>query len=333
MSKLSAPHTHTESSYGKMLFDILIAVVPLGVFAWVNYGIRPVILLALSVATALVAEAVCGLLRRRPLRTVMDGSAAATGLIVGLVMSPMADYWVPMVGSAVAIIIAKAPFGGTGRNVFNPAAVGLALLTFCFPEQMFTYPALSNGALPLEMSIQDVVVTAPSLAEQLRGGGVPTQTPLELLLGDFAGPIGGTAALVLLAFMAYLLVRRTVSPWVVLPYLATCILLAWLFPMEAMNPTYNILTQMCSGYVLFTGVFLLNDPVTTPRFWAGRIWYGIFAAGLVMLLQHIGTAQAGSCFAILAMNVLAPIIDRWSWHSLRWISRKLRIRREVKAYE
>lgn len=333
MSKLSAPHTHTDSSYGKMIFDVMLAVVPLGVFAWVNYGPRPVILLALSIAAALVAEAVCAILRRRPFRSVMDGTAAATGLIVGLVMSPMADYWVPMVGSAIAIIVAKAPFGGTGRNVFNPAAVGLAVLTFCFPEQMFTYPALSAGPLPLEMSIHDVVVTAPSLAEQLRSGAVPTQSVLELLLGDFAGPIGGTAVLVLLAFLAYLLVRRTASAWVVLPYLITCVLLAWLFPMEAMNPQYNLVTQLCSGYVLFTGVFLLNDPVTTPRFWLARIWYGIFAAGLVMLLQHIGTAQAGSCYAILLMNALAPIIDRWSWHSLRWLSRKLRIRKEVKAYE
>ena len=333
MSKLSAPHAHTESSHGKMLFDILLAALPLGVFAWVNYGLRPLILLAVSVVTALVAEAVCGLIRRRPLRIVMDGTAAVTGLIVGLVMSPMTDYWVPAVGAAVAIVVAKAPFGGTGRHVFNPAAVGLAVLTFCFPEQMFTYPALTNGALPLDMSIGDVVVTAPSLAEQLRNGAVPTQSLLELLLGDFAGPIGGTAAVVLLAFLAYLLVRRTVSAWVVLPYLLTCILLAWLFPMGAMNPTYNIFTQMCSGYVLFTGVFLLNDPVTAPRFWAARIWYGIYAAGLVMLFQHLGAAQASSCFAILLINALSPIIDRWTWHSIRWISRKLRIRKEVKAYE
>ena len=88
------------------------------------------------------------------------------GLIVGLVMSPMADYWVPMVGSAIAIIVAKAPFGGTGRNVFNPAAVGLAVLTFCFPEQMFTYPALSAGPLPLEMSIHDVVVMVKPTASR-----------------------------------------------------------------------------------------------------------------------------------------------------------------------
>ena len=132
---------------------------------------------------------------------------------------------------------------------------------------------------------------------------------------------------------AYLLVRRTASLWVMAPYFITCVVLAWMFPVSVMNPTYNMLTQLCSGYVIFTGVFLLNDPVTTPRFWLGRLWYGIYTACLVMLLQHIGQAQAGCCFAILMMNVLSPIIDRWSWHSWHWLIRKLRIRKEVKAYE
>lgn len=333
MSKLTAPHIRTESSYGKMVFDVSLAFIPLGVFSFVNYGLRPILLMLLSIATALLCETVCCMLRRRPLRTVRDGTAAVTGLLIGLVMSPMADYWVPVVAAAFAILVAKAPFGGTGRNVFNPAAAGIALITVCFPHQLFTYPALSKTPLPLDMSIADSVVTAPSLAEQLRSGAAPSLTAMELLLGDFAGPIGGTAALILMAFAVYLLVRRTASLWVMAPYFITCIVLAWLFPASVMNPTFNMLTQLCSGYIIFTGVFLLNDPVTTPRFWLGRLWYGFFAACLVMLLQHIGQAQAGCCFAILMMNAIAPIIDRWSWHSWHWVTNKLRIRKEVKAYE
>ena len=152
-------------------------------------------------------------------------------------------------------------------------------------------------------------------------------------MGDFSGPIGATAALVLLAFMIYLLVRRTISGWVVLPYLATCLTITWLFPLPGMNPTYNTLGQMLTGYVLFAGVFLLNDPVTTPRFWLGRIFYGVFTAMLVMLIQRIGRFEAGTCYAILLMNAIAPIIDRWSWHGLYRLKRHWRIRKEVKAYE
>ena len=335
MSKMLAPHVRTETRTGRMMGDVLLAVIPLGLFSFVNYGVRPVLILLMSMAAAVVTEAICCMVGKRPLRCALDGSAAITGMLIGLVMSPMVDYWVPMLGSAFAIIVAKAPFGGVGRNVFNPAAAGLAILTYCFPLRMFTYPAISNMSnLPIGMSVKGQgVITELSLAAQLQAGATPSTTRLQLLLGDFAGPIGCTAALILLAFMGFLLVRRTISPWVVLPYLSVCILAAWLFPLTGLNPTYNIMAQLCSGYVLFAGVFLLNDPVTTPRFWLGRLWYGIFAAMLVMLLQRIGRTEAGTCFAILLMNALAPIIDRWSWHSWYWLTRKLRIRREVNANE
>ncbi len=334
MSKITAPHIRSDATSGKMMVDVLLAAIPLGVFAYVNYGMRPVYILLLTIATAILCEAVCCAMRRRPLRGALDGTAAVTGLLIGLMMSPMVDYWVPMAGAAAAILVAKAPFGGTGRNVFNPAAVGVALLTFCFPQKMFTYPAISNIPLPTTPIIPEgSVITELSLAAQLHAGATPVQSPLHLLLGDFSGPIGATAALVLLAFIGYLLVRRTISSWVVLPYLFTCLLIAWLFPLTGMNPTYNILSQLLTGYVLFAGVFLINDPVTTPRFWLGRLFYGIFAAILVMMMQRIGRFEAGTCFAILLLNAFSPIFDRWSWHGWYRLTRRLRIRKEVKAYE
>ena len=334
MSKRTAPHIRSDATGGKMMIDILLAAIPLGVFSFVNYGMRPVYILLLTVLTAMVSEAVCCLLGRRPMRAALDGTAAVTGLLIGLMMSPMVDYWVPMVAAAAAICVVKAPFGGTGRNVFNPAAAGVAAATFCFPDKMFTYPAISHTPLPLTPVIPEgTVITELSLAAQLRAGAIPTQTSLNLLLGDFSGPIGGTAALILLAFMGYLLVHRTISGWVVVPYLLTCVIMTWLFPMTGMNATYNTLTQLLSGYVLFAGVFLINDPVTTPRFWIGRIFYGVFTGCMVMAMQRIGRFEVGTCFAILLMNAISPIIDRWSWHGWHYLTRRLRIRKEVKAYE
>ena len=138
MNKRTAPHIRTDATAGKMMFDILLAAVPLGVFSFVNYGLRPICILLLSVLAAMVTEAICCFLGRRPMRAALDGTAAVTGLLIGLMMSPMVDYWVPMVASALAIRVAKAPFGGTGRNVFNPAAAGVAAMTFCFPDTTFT---------------------------------------------------------------------------------------------------------------------------------------------------------------------------------------------------
>ncbi len=330
MNNHSAPHIHADGSARQMTMDILLAAIPILVFAAFNYGLRPVYIVLLSMASAIVCELICCLFARRPLRAVLDGSAAVTGAIIGMVMPAMVPYWMPMLGAAFAIIVAKAPFGGYGRNVFNPAAAGIAILSYCFPKSTFLYPAFATVEVPTDWMLDPTtVITESSLASMLRTGATPTMTPLQLFTGEFAGPIGGTATLILLACAAFLLVRRTASPWLMIPYFVTCLVIAWLFPLAGMARGYGVMAQMCAGYVLFTGVFLLNDPVTAPRFWLGRIFYGVFTAILVMLLQRIGRVESGCCFAILIMNTLSPVIDRWSWHGLRRVKRLLRIRQEV----
>ncbi len=331
MNNQNAPHIHAEGSARQMTLDILLAAVPICVFAAFNYGMRPVYIVLLSMISAIVCEFVCCLFRHRSPRAVLDGSAAVTGAIIGMVMPAMVPYWMPMLGAAFAIIVAKAPFGGYGRNVFNPAAAGIAILSFCFPKSMFLYPAFATVKVPVDWALNPTtVITESSLAATLRTGATPSMTLLQLFTGEFAGPIGGTATLILLACAAFLLVRRTASPWLMIPYLVTCIVIAWLFPLPSMARGYGVMAQMCAGYVLFTGVFLLNDPVTTPRFWLGRIFYGVFTAMLVMLLQRMGRVESGCCFAILIMNTLSPVIDRWSWHGLRRLKLMLRVRQEVR---
>ena len=335
MTNNLAPHVRTEQKSLHMILDVLIAACVLCIFSVFNYGMRPVYIVLCSILAAVASEALCCLVRRKSMRTLLDGSAVVTGAIIGLVMSPMVAYWVPMVGSAFAIIVAKAPFGGYGRNVFNPAAAGIAILSYCTPARLFTYPAIGAGMqLPLAMEIgaQDVAI-GTSLAAQIRSGATPAVNRLHLLLGDFVGPIGATAAIILFACAAYFIFRRSASAWTILPYFITCTIIAWFTPCTGLEIFHSTAAQLCAGYVLFTGVFLLNDPVTTPRFWLGRVIYGVLTGALVMLLQRVGRVEAGSCFAILIMNTLSPIIDRWSYYAWRYITRLLRIRREVRAHE
>ncbi len=335
MNNTLAPHIRADQKSRHMIFDVLLAGTLLCIFSVFNYGTRPVWIVLLSIVSAVVCEAVCCLSRRQSLAPLLDGSAAVTGAIIGLVMSPMVAYWVPMLGAAFAVLVAKAPFGGYGRNVFNPAAAGIAILSYCFPERLFTYPAIGAGMeLPLGMTVEaNEVALGTSLAAQIRAGATPTVNRLHLLLGDFVGPIGATATLVLLACAAYFIIRRAASAWTVLPYFAVCAIIAWFTPCTGLGIWHSTAAQLCAGYVLFTGVFLLNDPVTTPRFWLARFIYGALTGALVMLLQYVGRVEAGSCFAILIMNTLSPIIDRWSYYGWRNLTRILRIRREVKAHE
>ena len=260
MNNNLAPHIRTEQKSFHMTLDVLIITAVLCVFSVFNYGMRPVYIVLLSMLAAIVSEAIACIIRRKPLSTLRDGSAAITGAIIGLVMSPMVAYWVPMVGAAFAIFVAKAPFGGYGRNVFNPAAAGIAILSYCTPRRLFTYPAIGAGMkLPLSMAIgTDEVAVGTSLAAQIRSGATPTVNRLHLLLGDFVGPIGATATIILLACAAYLIIRRSASAWTILPYLITCTVIAWFTPCASLGLLHSTAAQLCAGYVLFTGVFLLN---------------------------------------------------------------------------
>ena len=144
-------------------------------------------------------------------------------------------------------------------------------------------------------------------------GGATTYNENTLLLGNFPGPIGATAIAVLIACAVYLFSRRTASPWITLPYLAVCALSAVLFPRVVGGWQNSVLLELCSGYLLFAGIFLMTDPVTAPRYWLGRILYGALGGALTMALRYHGRFEAGACFAVLIVNAFAPVIDRWSW--------------------
>jgi electron transport complex protein RnfD len=103
---------------------------------------------------------------------------------------------------------------------------------------------------------------------------------------------------------------------ITLPYLATCAFMAILFPRISGTMANSVLIELCSGYLLFCGVFLLNDPVTAPRHWLARVFYGIFAGLLVMLLRYYGRFEEGACFAVLLVNTFAPTLDRVCWYVL-----------------
>lgn len=310
-------HAHPESPH----LDMFIALFPLAVFSAVCYGWRPVIVIWCGVLGALVTELLCcAVMRRRP--TLSDGSALYIGAAIGALMSPTTSYWVPAIGAAFAIAVAKMPFGANGRYLFHPVAAGMAFISQCLSGTVFTYPDTSLTTLPLTARVS--VATEQSLASLLSAGSIPTSRTGEWVLGTVAGPIGATAAMVLVACMIYLIIRRAISGWTVVPYLITCAVIAVAFPRIETAWTVSVLAELCSGYLLFSGVFLLCDPVTSPRHPVGRIAFGVLAGGLVMLLRHVGRFEDGAAFAILLLSPFAPLIDRATWLLVERIRERIR---------
>ncbi len=288
---------------------VLLCLLPLTAFSCLYYGLRPLLLVLVGMVTAVLTELFGAFVsHRRP--ALADGTSAVTGALVGCMMSPLTPFWVPSLGALFAIGVVKLPFGGTGRNVFNPAAAGVAFCTICFPTRLFTYPDPAlNPSLPLFDT--SAVITALSPAAQLSNNATASVDWLSLITGNFAGPIGSAGVIVLLACALYLWMRGSSSLLIFTPYLATCTLLAWWFPRSS-SPT-AVLTELCTGLLLFTGVFLICDPVTAPRHWLARVCYGVLAAILVMGLRHSGRFECCEFFAVLLVNALAPALDRTCW--------------------
>lgn len=326
----AAPFLRRTDSTAHMSLIVLIGLLPLCIFSCVYFGYRPALVVLVAMISAFASEFVCLLIAHRPLRTVLDGTALVTGAIIGCAMSPTVPYWVPAVAAVFAIVVVKIPFGGLGCNVFNPAAAGLALVSFAFSDVMFRYPSLTQEAPLLQNSN---IIMESSLAKQLSSGAASVYSWQDILFGSFPGPIGGTAILVLITCFLYLLLRRMASPLVTLPYLFTCALWAVLFPRGGSDFWYyNVMLELCAGYLLFAGVFMLNDPTTRPVNRFGRVFYGVAAGVLVMVLRAIGSFEEGTCFAILLANSLSPVFESWGRYAdgaVRTLSEKVKARWSV----
>ena len=312
---LRAPFSQNEAKVFALSMDVLLALLPAMVFGCVLFGMRVLLVCGISVLSAVLFELIgSGIARRRS--DITDGTAVVTGLIISLLLPASVPLFVPVVANAFAIFIVKLPFGGSGHNLFNPAAAGIAFVTECFSQHVFAFPA-RGAALPFTLWNPDVNVAA-SPAGLLKTGGSTAFSWVDLLIGQVTGSIGTVAILVICAGAVYLFVRRSAAPLLTFSCLGVCALIAALFPRSADITWYqSILVELCSGYLVFGAVFLLNDPVTSPRHPLAHVFYGVMVGALTMLMRHVGQFEEGFCFALLLCNAFSGAVDRFAWQLRR----------------
>lgn len=287
--------------------DILLVLIPLVLMAVFFYGVRALFILMISVAAALVTEALgCFLMKKNVPKG--DWSPVVTGLILGLMLPAGAPYWIPAAGSAFAILVAKLPFGGTGRNIFNPACAGWAFLALAAPEDMFRFPhpALFGSVSP---GYAPDFLPGVSPASTLKLRSLPADNPLDLLLGNVCGPMGTTCIVVLCAAFFVLVLRKPRLLAVTLPFLGAAALFAAVFPRVPSGVGDSIFFELFSGSLLFCAMFAATDTVTSPRTLSGKLLFGFGCGLLTMLFRRYGAYEEGACFAILLMNAASPRFD------------------------
>lgn len=306
-----ADSLRTEVSVNSMMLDVLVALVPILAWAVYLFGLRPLTLTGLSVATCYLTELLCHLLFRR--KEPIDLAPAVTGVILALGMPATVPLWLPPLGAGIAILFIRQLFGGTGRNRLNPAATALAILYILFPQLMTAFcpvgvrlPALSLTAGPYE-------AIGPSALETLLSQTLPSQSLGSMFVGLRPGLIGETSALLLLAGGLYLVIRKILRPGLPLAFAATVALLTYSFP--TLRAVTDVTALRYAGYHLLCGelllgaIFMASDPVTSPRSGRAALVAGVIGGAVTVAVRYFVSPYIGVICAVLVINLLSRPLD------------------------
>ena len=289
--KLSvSPHIHSGRSTRRIMLDVLIALLPATAAGAVIFGLRSLLVVAVTVAACVGFEALFNLLAKKPI-PVGDLSAAVTGLLLALNLPANVPLWQCVVGALFAMVVVKGLFGGLGANPVNPAITARVFMLVAFST-------MTKAAFPV-----DSVSSATPLASE------EATSLMDLFLGNHGGAIGETCAAALLLGGLYLLVRRVITWQIPVAFVGTVFLTSFL--MEGMDAT-AALAAILSGGLLIGAIFMATDYVSSPATPRGKIIFGLGAGLVTFLIRYFGVYPEGVSFAILLMNILTPYINSWT---------------------
>lgn len=301
-----SPHARSGRTTASVMKDVIIALLPATIWGCYIFGLRAALVVLTCVVCCVLFEALTQILLRRTV-TISDCSAALTGLLLGLNLSPAVPMYVPIVGSAFAIIVVKQLFGGIGKNIMNPALAARVFLMMTWTGGMTVFPAAYDRVAI--GSAADAVASATPLAS-LKAGALPSDVGvLDLFFGTVGGCIGEISVLMLLVGGIYLLVRRVITWHIPVSFLGTVAILTLLFPVGEMEPVQFMLSSLCSGGLVLGAFFMATDYVTSPVTPVGRLIYGLGCGILVVFLRYFSGYNEGVSFAILIMNALVWYLD------------------------
>ena len=288
-----SPHITSKVTVTHIMGLVLIALLPACIAAVYYFGISALITIVVCVAACIGTEALIQFLTKKKI-TVIDLSAAVTGVLLALNIPAGAPVYVPIVGAVFAIGICKQCFGGLGDNFINPALAGRAFLMVAWPVAMTSY------VTPLAV---DTVASATPLAQMAAGEATPSV--MDMFLGNTAGALGETCALAILIGGLILIIARVISWRIPVIYIGTVALGTLLFGSVDM-----VLPQILSGGLFLGAFFMATDYVTAPATPWAQVIYAFGCGLLTFIIRNYGGYPEGVCFSILLMNLVTPLLER-----------------------
>jgi electron transport complex protein RnfD len=299
------------------MYGVILALLPALLVSFYYFGLGSVVVCLTSVAACVLLEwAINKYILKNPRTTILDGSAALTGLLLGMNLPSNLPIWIILIGALFAIGVCKMSFGGLGNNLFSPALVGRCVLLVAFPAQMTSWPVAGQlgaytdamtGATPLSVMKEAIKSGDASVLEKLPDS-------LSLLLGMHgemgAGTIGEVCALALLLGLAFMLWKKIITWHIPVSIIGTVFVVAGL--MHLASPVYaDPVTVILSGGLMLGAIFMATDYVTSPMTAKGQLIYGVSIGLLTIVIRNWGAYPEGMSFAILIMNAFTPLINNY----------------------
>ena len=296
-----SPHAQTSVTVKKLMTHVIIALLPAVALALYCFGLGAAIVIVTSIVGCVAVEYLISryMLGEQP--SIGNMSAVLTGLLLALNLPSNLPVWTVLIGCVIAIGIGKMTFGGLGCNIFNPALVGRVFLLLSFPVQMTTWP------LPMEnrLNYLDATTGATTLGQlkmaQINGEDVDL---LNQALGFTGGSMGEIGAIALLIGFIYLLCTRVITWHIPVAILGTVALFSLCIGA-------NVGVQLLTGGLMLGAIFMATDYVTSPMSHAGMIIYGVMIGIITVIIRQWGAYPEGVSFAILIMNGVTPLINRY----------------------
>ncbi len=319
----SSPHLHGKDTTQRIMLDVIIALIPSLIVSCAVFGIMPLTMTLVSVVTCVLVEWFVQRYLLKGQSTINNLSAVVTGMLLAFNVPYDLPIWQLILGAIIAIGVGKMTFGGLGRNPFNPALVGRVFLLISFPVTMTKFPLWQNsaaeglsGATSTAVDVFSGATPLAAVKEALKNN-IPMETIIDqvdymnLLIGMKGGSLGELAALALILGGVYLLIRRVITwhtPVAVLGSMAVMALILQLAnPQLYMGPLFHLLT----GGALLGAIFMATDYSSSPMTHRGMLIYGVGIGVITMLIRVWGAYPEGMSFAILIMNAVTPLINKY----------------------
>jgi len=296
-----------------------LALVPMLLTGIAFFGLNALLISLVSVACCCLFQWLIEKFILKVPSTVCDGSAVVTGLLLAFNVPATADMiWLVALGALVAIGVGKMSFGGLGKNPFNPALVGRVFMLISFPVQMTTWPTVGkwfpmsldtvSGATPLGV-IKEGLKNGQSMSEIMANNDLPSL--VDIFLGHMGGSFGEVCALAILIGAIYLLCCKIISWHIPVAFIGTAFIFSGILwqtdPTQFIDPVTTILT----GGIMLGACFMATDMVTSPMSKSGQLIFGAGCGLLTIIIRNWGAYPEGVSFAILLMNSVTPLINRW----------------------